>query len=115
MTVSELIAETNYLIEQAESFLVNAEPLGEVAPHSIIGLWLRTADALEAMTKEMHARELHHFEEEQKSATLTAQLERVKALADWYMSRLPDGTGNGRAYNSHAVAQAIYSAIEKEA
>lgn len=42
-----------------------------------IGLLRRLADALEAAVKEMHARELHHFEEEQKSARYRAAIEKA--------------------------------------
>lgn len=31
----------------------------------------------------------------------------IEGLADEYAARLPDGTGNGRAYNSHTVARML--------
>lgn len=39
-------------------------------------------------------------------------IERVRELADEFFNRLPDGTGNGRAYNSHEVARRIRAALE---
>jgi hypothetical protein len=43
------------------------------ADHTSAKYWRRMADA----EREMHARELHHFEEEQKSAELAAVIERI--------------------------------------
>ena len=40
------------------------------------------ADALEATVKEMHARELHHFEEEQARAEAEAERDRYRAEAE---------------------------------
>lgn len=37
----------------------------------------RAADTIDALVKEMHARELHHSEEEQKSAGLAAVIEKL--------------------------------------
>ena len=42
----------------------------------------RAADTINALVKEMHARELHHFEEEQKSAELAAVVEKVRGIAN---------------------------------
>jgi hypothetical protein len=42
----------------------------------------RLADALEATVKEMHARELHHFEEEQARAEAEAERDRYRAEAE---------------------------------
>lgn len=40
----------------------------------------RAADTIDALVKEMHARELHHFEEEQKSAGLAAEVGRLRLV-----------------------------------
>ena len=40
----------------------------------------RAADTIDALVKEMQARELHHFEEEQKSAGLAAEVERLRLV-----------------------------------
>lgn len=75
MTDEETI---KHLIDTAKQFLpATGTERSEILPESMIGLWLRTAEALEEVTREMHARELHHFEEEQESARLRAALERV--------------------------------------
>ena len=44
-------------------------------PDEWLDLISRMADAIDELKREMHARELHHFEEEQKSAELQHQLE----------------------------------------
>lgn len=82
MTINheDLIATANTMREQ----------LGDdyVQRGSILDLWLRTADALESTTarlreveREMHARELHHFEEEKLRAEAEARAERYQGLS----------------------------------
>ena len=46
----------------------------------------RAADTIDALVKEMHARELHHFEEEQNAAGLAAVVEKVREWSE----RWPD-------------------------
>lgn len=60
-----LIAE----LEEAREVLAGAD-------HTAAKYWRKMRDA----EREMHARELHHFEEEQKSAALEAVIARAKAL-----------------------------------
>lgn len=43
-----------------------------------------------------------------------AKLAAVRSLADFFQARLPDGTGNGRVYNSHRVAAMIRAALDAE-
>lgn len=43
---------------------------------------------MRAAEKEMHARELHHFEEEQRSAGLTSRLDRVHKLTQPWADRI---------------------------
>lgn len=42
----------------------------------------RAADTIDALVKEMHARELHLFEEEQTSAGLAAVVEKVRLMVE---------------------------------
>jgi len=41
-----------------------------------------------------------------------ARKEALREAADMFHARLPDGTGNGRAYNSHTVARMLRSLAE---
>ena len=66
MTTEELITEA------AEAANVMA------ADHPARGILFRLVAALEATVKEMHARELHHFEEEQNRAEAEAKIERAE-------------------------------------
>lgn len=59
-----------------------------------------------------------HHDVAERAAGLVAELaaerakvERVAELADFFQGRLPDGTGNGRAYNSYRVAEFIRAAL----
>lgn len=72
MTSEETIKD---LIDMADQYrkATDAEP----REGTVQWAWLRTAEALEEVTREMHARELHHFEEEQESARLRAALGRI--------------------------------------
>ena len=56
--------------------LASAEEVLAGADHTAAKYWRKMRDA----EREMHARELHHFEEEQKSAGLAAVIERVRSL-----------------------------------
>lgn len=38
--------------------------------------------------------------------------QRMEVLADDFNARLPDGTGNGRAYNAYTVARMIRAALD---
>lgn len=64
------------LIAEANGVSTNAVVANPRRCRNMIG---QLADALEAMVKDMHARELHHFEEEQARAK--AEAERDEALA----------------------------------
>lgn len=73
--VADLIAEARGLIAHTRTYNFGMWSADKLA-HEVAG---NLADALEATVKEMHARELHHFEEEQARAK--AEAERDEALA----------------------------------
>ena len=59
---------------------------------------------MRAAEKEMHARELHHFEEEQRSAGLTSRLDRVHKLTQPWADRIDleqVGTHSPDCYTRH--------------
>ena len=70
-----------------EALIAEARSHPTIAGKATVGLIDRLADALESVAaerdaaiKEMHARELHHFEEEQKSAALHAIIEEALSV-----------------------------------
>lgn len=66
----------------AEARRAGAPWVADFHPDSLVGIMLRLADALEKTTREMHARELHHFEEEQARAKAEAKIARAVEWRD---------------------------------
>lgn len=100
--------ETTRLFEQDNTDIVS--DLRRITGGSAVtSVTARAADVIEALVKErdelkreMHARELHHFEEEQRSAGLAAEVERLRlvhagqsrlALSAVFMADVDDDEG----------------------
>ena len=75
------------------------------------GLMERLADALEETVKEMHARELHHFEEEKLRAEAEDLLSRVAGVA---ASSIPDLSLREKPMAAVVDLAATLSAAEAE-
>lgn len=67
------LSETQYLEDDA---LAELDAVGYLAVYTSKKL----ADALEATVREMHARELHHFESEQAMSEALAVIEEIRAM-----------------------------------
>lgn len=84
---------------------------------------LRDAQALNARIGDLQASEAELVAEPLRRqlrdaraelAAERAKVQRVEKLAEFFQGRLPDGTGNGRAYNSYKVAEFIRAALTGE-